>query len=195
MNTTTHPHQAPPPSPPSLPYPHESAPQRGLHPLHFFFFWWGWEAVTVSFGMASYQTIRLPSDSLSRWRWDRAPEAQTPADSESMEASPDLLPDGGALMWGRVSFASPAWLAGPDVWMQACFRALQPRLWWAAAAPLWGLDPGQDVVIYRWMQVHHSPCLYNHVGVLGCRRVLHISLRNINTATYAVLRSEKEPCE
>lgn len=27
-----------------------------------------------------------------------------------MEASPDLLPDGGALMWARVSLVSPAWL-------------------------------------------------------------------------------------
>lgn len=58
----------------------------------------------------SYRTIRQPSDSLSRWRWDRASEAQAPANSESMEAFPDLLPDGDALMWTQVSLVSPAWL-------------------------------------------------------------------------------------
>lgn len=89
---------------------------------------WGWEAVTVSVGMLSYRTIRLPSDSLSRWGWDRASEARTPADSESMEASTDLLPDEGALMWAQVSLVSPAWL-GP-CWCQdvGALRALWPSL-------------------------------------------------------------------
>lgn len=64
----------------------------------------------VSLHIPSYQTITLPSDSLSRWRLDRASKARTPADTERMEASPDLLPDGGALMWTQVSLVSPAWL-------------------------------------------------------------------------------------
>lgn len=109
-----------------------------------FFCEWGWEAVTVSFGMASYRTIRLPSDSLSRWRWDRASEARTPADTESMEASPDLLPDGGALMWAQVSLVSPVWLGLP--WCQDA-GALKPGFRLATAAPFGSLAPGQGVVM------------------------------------------------
>lgn len=112
-----------------------------------FFSKWGWEAVTVSVDMASYQTIRLPSDSLSRWRWDRASEARTPADTERMEASPDLLPDGGALMWAQVSLVSPAWLGLRWCQDAGTFRAHRPGFWWAVAAPLRGLAPGQGVVM------------------------------------------------
>lgn len=131
------PHQAlRPPSPTRMRVRHSSTC------IHSGFCEWGWEAVTVSVGMASYRTIRLPSDSLSRWRWDRASEARTPADTESMEASPDLLPDGGALMWAQVSLVSPAWLG--LCWCQdAAFRALRPGFWWAAVAP------GQGVVMGR----------------------------------------------
>ena len=89
---------------------------------------WGWEAVTVSVDMASYRTIRLPSDSLSRWRWDKASEARTPADTESTEASPNLLPDGGALMWARVSLVSPVW-PGLCVRMQERSGILGPGFW------------------------------------------------------------------
>lgn len=83
------------------------------HSVFLFLFFWrvGVERpVPCHSALASYRSIRLPSDSLSRWRWDRASEARTPTDTESMEASPDLLPDGGALMWAQVSLVSPVWL-------------------------------------------------------------------------------------
>lgn len=172
-------------------------------------FWeWGWEAVTVSFGMASYQTIRLPSDSLSRWRWDRASEARTPADTESMEASPDLLPDGGALMWARVSLVSPVWLGLR--WCQDA-GALRPGFRLAAAAPLQSLAPGQGVGMGReltrvpalfllWKIGAMYGCIHSHTGThtqaltymqLANSRALDISLSNISTATHTDLRARE----
>lgn len=61
-----------------------------------------------------------------------------------MEASADLLPDGGALMWARVSLVSPVWL---------CLHQFQdagaprPGIRLAAAAPLEGLALGQGDVM------------------------------------------------
>lgn len=135
-------HHAPTPPTPRF-HPPSHTRMRVLHSYactHSGLCEWGWEAVTVSVGMASYQTIRLPSDSLSRWRWDRASEARTPADTESMEASPDLLPDGGALMRARVSLVSPVWLGLHWCQDAGAFRARRPRFWRAATAPLHGLS-------------------------------------------------------
>lgn len=165
--------------------------------------------------MASYQTIRLPSDSLSRWRWDRASEARTPADTESMEASPDLLPDGGALMWARVSLVSPAWLG--LCWCQdaSASRALRPVFWWAAAAPLKGLAPGQGVVMGHkltrvlvlfllWKIGATVGCIHSQTGThrptlthmqLAHSGALNISLSNISTATHTVLRARERKNE
>lgn len=176
----------------------------------FFFFWeWGWEAGTVSFGMASYRSIRLPSDSLSRWRWDRASEARTPTDTESMEASPDLLPDGGALMWAQVSLVSPVWLGLR--WCQDA-GALRPGFRLATTAPFRSLAPGQGVVIgckltrvpalfLLWNIGAMYSCLHSHTGTheqvltymqLAHSRALDISVSNISTATHTDLRAREE---
>jgi len=158
--------------------------------------------------MASYQTIRLPSDSLSRWRWDRASEARTPADTESMEASPDLLPDGGALMWVQVSLVSPAWLGLRWCRDAGAFKALWPGLWWAPAAPLWGVALGQGVVMGHKLTLVPKlfslgkigaieSCIHSHhrqtlmLKQLAHCRALDISPNNINTATYTVLRARE----
>lgn len=142
--------------------------------IHSGFSEWGWEAVTVSVDVAPYQTIRLPSDSLSRWRWDSASEARTPADTESMEASPDLLPDGGALMWARVSLVSPVW-SGLR-WCQDAGRSglLRPSFWLAATAPLRSLAPGQGVVIrHKLTKGPHTIFIVKTSWVVGCIHSTH----------------------
>lgn len=60
-----------------------------------------------------------------------------------MEASPDLLPDGGALMWAQVSLVSPVWLNLR--WCQDA-GARRPGFQLAYSAPLGSLAPGQGVV-------------------------------------------------
>lgn len=61
-----------------------------------------------------------------------------------MEASPDLLPDGGALMWAQVSLVSPVWLGLP--WCQDA-GALKPGFRLATATPFGSLAPGRGVVM------------------------------------------------
>lgn len=196
----------------SLPYLHV-IPQPGLHPLQFSIM--GVRGgYRVSLHMPPYHTIRLPSDSLSRWRWDRASEARTPADTECTEASPDLLPDGGALMWAQISLVSPAWLGLSSCQDVGTFRALGSRFWWTTTSPRWCLTPGYCViighkltrvstVIILWkkrVEWWFIQCIHNYSGThrQTHNRSLDISLDNINITTLTALRprgKKKEFCD
>lgn len=61
-----------------------------------------------------------------------------PQTLRAWRASPDLLPDGGALMWARISLVSPVWLGLHWCQDASTFRARWPMFWRAATAPLHG---------------------------------------------------------